>query len=153
MGPGQVTGVVAKSPAPKSKASLAMVQVDQSLINMNGVIVDIKTPISALVIDLNALSKHFINPGLNFCDDILKLCDSLDKALQLCNFLTPFPAIGQLVGSVKKVIEKMQIGPTVRKVVGEVKAVFVKVLSNAKRRDKVHQVTGSRYHDEAYRKC
>ncbi|KAK0515155.1 hypothetical protein JMJ35_002534 [Cladonia borealis] len=126
MSTGQTTGSVARSPAPKSKATLAMVEADKSLVNINGVIIDIKTPFSALVVDLNALSNQFINPGLQFCDDILRLCDSLNKALLLCNFLSPFPFIRDIVTVVKNVIEKMQIEKSVRKVVGEVKAMFIK---------------------------
>ena len=133
MVPGQITGDVAKSPAPKSKASLAIVLAEKSLVNINGVILEIRTPFSALVVDLNALLNQFISPGLKFCDEILRLCDSLNKALALCNFLTPFPVIGNIIKVVKNVIEKMQIEKRVKNVVGEVKALFIKVSSSAKK--------------------
>ena len=116
-----------------------MVQASQSLVNINGVIVDIKTPISALVVDLNALSNQFINPGLIFCDDITKLCNSLKKALDLCTFLSPFPVIGNTVKVVKNVIEKMKIEDKVKLVVKDVKAMFIKVSSNAERRNEAYQ--------------
>lgn len=127
MAPPESTSTPAKSPAPKSKASLAIVKVDQSLVGINGVIVDIKTPISALVVDLSALTKQFIIPGLNFCDDIVRLCESLKKALNLCNFITPFPVIGPLVRQLKGIIEKLNIDKSIKEVALQIKAAFVKV--------------------------
>ena len=130
-----------------------MVKADKSLVNINGVIIDIRTPFSALVVDLNTLSNQFINPGLKFCDDILRLCDSLNKALLLCNFLTPFPGIGNVVTLVKNAIEKMQIEKSVRKVVGEVKAMFIKVSPTPMNETRLTILIGSGYHDEAYCQC
>ena len=96
-----------------------MIQIGQSHVNMNVVIVDLKTPISALVTDRYTLSNHFINLRIKFSDKVLGLRDNFDKILQLCGSPTPFPTIGQLFNLVKMVIEKMRIGSADKKVVGD----------------------------------
>ena len=123
MAPGDLT-TLAKNPAPKSKASLAVIKADQSLVSMSTMIVDVKTPLSALVVDLIALTDRFIRPGLGLCDDILRLCNSLTKALDLCKVLTVFPGMGQVLNPIVNVIKQMGIDKTVKTTVGKIKKMF-----------------------------
>jgi hypothetical protein len=127
MAPGDITTTLAKNPAPKSPASLAIVNVDRSLVKINDMILDVKTPLSALVVDLSALTDRFIRPGLELCDDILRLCNSLTKALDLCKFLSIFPGMGAVIGRIRGAIENMRIEDTVKKVVGQIREMFLTV--------------------------
>jgi hypothetical protein len=126
MAPGDITTGLAKQLAHRSKASEAISKADSSLVNLNNMILTVKTPLSALVVDLSALTDRFIRPGLELCEDILKLCNSLSKAMDLCKFLSIFPGMG-LISQISKVIEKMNIEGKVKKVVGQVKEMFLKV--------------------------
>ena len=115
------------NPAPQSKASLAIVKVNNSLGGVNSVIGEIRTPLSELVINLTALDPQYIKPGLELCRKIKDLCNTLTRALQLCNMLTPFPVVGAVVGRLKKVIESMRIEDNVKRIAEQIEGIFVKV--------------------------
>ena len=119
---------IAKSPAPQSKASVALVKVDASIKEVNTLIGQVRPSIQGLLVQVTSLDTKYLTPGINLCNDIVSLCNSLKGILDFCGKMSGIPIIGTIVGRVASVIEKMNIEGNVKRIVGEVQQALEKVL-------------------------
>lgn len=119
---------IAKSPAPQSKASVALVKVDISIKEVDTLIGQVRPSIQQLLVQVTSLDTKYLTPGIKLCNDIVGVCNSLKNILDFCGKMSGIPIIGNIVGRVASVIDKMNIEGNVKRIVGEVQQALEKVL-------------------------
>lgn len=113
--------------APASKASQALVTVQTSVRSVETLVGQVHPPIQELLVQVTSLDVKCITPGINLCNDIIRLCDSLKGVLDFCRMMSSIPILGTIVGRVAAVIDKMNIDGSVKKIVNEVRQTLEKV--------------------------
>jgi hypothetical protein len=68
---------IAKSPAPQSKASVALVKVDTPIKEVDTLIGQVRPPIQQLLVQVTSLDTKYLTPGIKLCNDIVSVCNGI----------------------------------------------------------------------------
>ena len=117
------------NPPPKSVATQNIGQLDKAIGDADALVKRARDPVERLSVALVQLDKSLITPGFDLCKDIEALCSCVASILDVCKLLSVVPIVGTAISSIATQIKNLKIEQAIRDLTQHIRKVLQRVNS------------------------